>query len=515
MSDLNLDLPPGVVSNGTKFSRRGNWIDASRVRWHNNAIRPIGGWGEFPTNVGPLDPVIATPLTEVARSTHAWQANDGSGLWVAGTNLGLKAWYRGATTVYNITPLDFTPRPRETAENTGYGAWFYGLDSYGTERQGDELDVIPAFSWAFGNWGQNLLAAPRGAPSALYEWVPTFGSPAQIVANAPIDFDCFVVTDERIVMCAGTPAEPRLIQWSTREDNTVWNIAPENQAGFQNLPGFGRFRAIVPVQDEYLFVSDTDAFKCRYIGPPYVFSFDSAGKNCGTMAAMAVVSADVFAVWPGRNAFYMYDGASVKELECPVLERFLKSINSAQVSKTVGFVNPGWSEVWWLYQEGTEDLDSYIYYNWVMNHWGIGKLERTCAGGNLAMGGLYMIGNDGLAYRHEQEGVAPIDFSMSEVFIESGPITMDGGMPQYMSFLVPDYICEGTVAVSFISQDRPQAAEQIYGPYIINYSELLPNQPVPIRVRGHMVRYRIEGVSELWAQGSVGLQYANGARRRK
>lgn len=506
MAELPLDLPPGIHANGTQRARKGRWIDGSRVRWHNNAIRPIGGWSPFGTNEGPLNQVIPDPTTEVSRAALSYKLNDGSGMFVAATNLGLRAWYRGSVVVHNITPIDFSPRPRETAAATGYGQWFYGVDSYGTERQGDTLDLPDTFTWALRTWGQNLLAAPKGAPSQLYEWAPTFTTRAVPVDNAPIDFDCFHVTDQRMVMVAGDPVNPRLVQWCSSEDNTDWNFTnPLNTAGFITLPGVGRFKSIVTVQDKVLLVGEADAFIARYLGPPYVYGFESAGENCGTIAPSGVVSTDEFAMWPGMNGFFMYDGSVVRPVQCDVMDQFRRTVNATQISKTVGFVNPGWQEIWWLYQSGDEDVDSYIFYNWATNYWAIGKLDRTVAGGNGAIGGLFMLGVDGFAYNHEIEGVAPVDVAMSEVYLESAPIEMGG--PQYFNYIVPDFDGTGSLSITLKGQDRPNGPETTFGPYIIEYPAAAA-QPVPCRARGKLMKVRIEGISALWTMGQMSLHSA-------
>lgn len=514
MPPLTLDLPPGINANGTPYSRRGAWIDGSRVRWVDGVLQPIGGWGPFDTNSGPLNPVITNTALESARSFLAYKTNDGAGMYAVGTNLGLKAWYRGTVAVHDITPVGFTPRPKVTTAATGYGMWFYGADSYGTERQGEQLDVPDNFSWCLETWGQNLLAAPRGAPSMLYEWAPSFATKAVPVANAPVDFDVFHVTDERIVMVAGSPTAPRLVQWSTRENNTEWAPAVTNQAGSYVVPGTGRFKALVSVQKKYLLVSESDAYEVRYLGPPYIYGFTKAGENCGTVAPNGVVSNGDFVMWPGLNSFFIYDGSMVRPVPCSVMERFVKSANRTQLSKICGFVNPGWSEIWWLYQEGDVDIDSYVYYNWLENHWGLGKLNRTAAGGNEGTGGLVMIGSDGIAYNHELMDVPPIDVSHDEVFVESGSFEIGDGQTQYISHIVPDYKGAGTVAMTLIGQDRPRAPELRFGPYMLEYP-VASGQPVPTRARGHLIRVRVEGRGGTWMQGSSKLEIKAGPGGRR
>ena len=513
MQPIPLDLPPGIVSDGTPYYRRGNWVDGSRVRWKEGVVMPIGGWARFGTNLGSLDRVITDPTTEVARAALGYTLNDGSAMFVVGTNKGLKAWYRGSTAISDITPADFVARPHEAEDATGYGMWFFGVDAYGTERQGDDLDRPDVFAWAFRNWGQNLLAAPKGKPSKLYEWVPTFGTPAAIVANTPTDFDCFHVTDQRIVMCAGTGAEPRLVQWSTRENNTEWAPTPENQAGSYTLPGTGRFKDIVSINGRYLLVSEADAYVCEYSGPPYIYGFEQAGEDCGTVSGLSIVAVGPRAMWLGEQSFYIFDGNAVAPLDCPVIERGLNDVNRSQVSKTVGFANPLWPEIWWLYQSGEEDLDSYVYYNWEVGYWAVGKLARTCAGGGASVGGLFMLGADGYAYNHELEGVAPIENDMSEVFVVSAPIEIAVNASAYVHGFIGDYKKDGEVNIFIEGQDHPNGPKIPFGPYTVKYPQA-GGQPTPMRARGQLLTLRVEGKSALWSQGSIKLQIADmGASR--
>lgn len=268
------------------------------------------------------------------------------------------------------------------------------------------------------------------------------------------------------------------------------------------------------MQDKCLLVSETDAYVCWYQGPPYVYGFDQVGVDCGTVAPNGVVTTEAFAMWPGKSCFYIFDGAVVTPVDCDVMDLFVETIDSSQVSKTYGFVNPGWSEIWWLYQQGSDDIDSYVIYNWVRKDWSIGMLDRTAAGGNDATGGLFMVsGVDGYAYTHELNGVPPIDNSQNEVFVESGPIELtNGNSVMYVDSILPDYISSGKVKVTLYGRDRPNGPEVVFGPYILNYPSV-SQQPFPVRARGHTIRYKVEGTDGLWVQGSVRLNFKRGGDR--
>ena len=510
---ITLDIPEGVSSNGTEYTNKGRWYKASRVRWHNNTLRPIGGWSRMDVTQGALDQLITDSVNEVCRALISWKTNDGSSYYAAGTNLGLYAFRRSTQDIYDITPVDFTPRPVEATSNDGYGMCLYGTGPYNTSRPYDP-DNVNAFSWCLRNWGENLLAAPRGAPSKLYEWGLNIASPAVAIPNAPTDFDCFHVTDQRIVMVAGGQTTPRTVFWSASENNNEWAPDVTNQAGSMHLPGVGRFKEIVTVQDQYLLVSETDAYIARYLGPPYIYGFDQVATDCGALSGASVVSTGEFAMWPGYSYFFMFDGATVRRIECEVMAEFINTQNIGQTSKIVGFVNPDWPEIWWLFQSGSDDVDSYVFYNWVKGTWGIGKLNRSAAAGHLVTGGLLMVSNqDGYVYSHEQRGVVPTDTDGSDVFVESGPIEVSqGNTTQFIKSIQPDFIQNGMVDVTLFGRDRPNGPETMFGPYEISYPPTT-RQPVACRARGHTVRVRIEGKDGAWALGKMRLDLKLGGEK--
>lgn len=47
MPFLPLTPPPGMFRNGTRYQSKGRWFDGNLVRWHEQAMRPVGGWERF------------------------------------------------------------------------------------------------------------------------------------------------------------------------------------------------------------------------------------------------------------------------------------------------------------------------------------------------------------------------------------------------------------------------------------------------------------------------------------
>lgn len=44
MALIGLDIPAGLVRNGTDLESSGRWLDANLIRWENSSVRPVGGW---------------------------------------------------------------------------------------------------------------------------------------------------------------------------------------------------------------------------------------------------------------------------------------------------------------------------------------------------------------------------------------------------------------------------------------------------------------------------------------
>lgn len=504
----NIDLPPGIRSNGTDYQSRGAWLAGDRIRWNKGLIQPIGGWNKFISGVGELDQVLTSPATQISRAVYSWRDNAGASYYVVGHNDGLAAFSRASNTVYDITPAGFTARDAGLESDTGYGDWFYGADSYGTLRPTEDEDAS-IFNWCFRNWGEGLLASERTSPSKLYEWDLTLADAATQVANSPTNFDCFHVTEQRIVLVAGSETEPRLVTWCDSEDNTEWSPAVTNQAGFQTLSGIGRFKEIVDFRSQLLLISENDAHLGRYLGPPYVLGFDKVGDDCGVASGAAVAATEDFVVWPGSRNFFLYDG-SLRTLDCTVIDELESAMSSINWQKTVSFVNADWSEVWWLFQSfdsATEELDSYVAWDYSTDHWITGTLDRTSGTGNGPS--PLLMGSDGYLYTHEVAGVIPTDTNNAAMFLESGPIELKGGnTTQYIDSFQPDMLAEGSADFYFIGRDRPGGPETTFGPYLVSYPSDT-NQPVACRVRGHTVRMKVVGNTSLWSMGSTRLNFKN------
>ena len=74
----------------------------------------------------------------------------------------------------------------------------------------------------------------------------------------------------------------------------------------------------------------------------------------------------------------MFDGNSVREIPCEVHDYVFDDLNVNQQSKIWGFSNTEFSEIWWFYPStSSTEIDRYVAYDLLENHWLIGNLSRT------------------------------------------------------------------------------------------------------------------------------------------
>jgi hypothetical protein len=360
-----LDLKAGFYRNGTELDASNRWRDGSLVRWRDGSLRPIGGWQNFKKGF------CANPI----RGAHAWESNNGTAYFAAGSHNELTAM-TGSGTTYDITPTSMTTGREDAGLNLGFGGGFYGTGYFGTQRPSTGT-YSEASSWSLSNYGQYLVGVHFDT-GTLVEWQLGSSAVAAPVANAPTNNLGLVVTEERFIFLLGAGGNPRKVQWCDFEDNTLWTAASTNQAGSQILQTSGQIMQGIKTRGQTLIITDTSAFTARYVGPPYIYQFDRVADGSGAVSRMSAVDTDMGAFWMGQKGFFTFDGNSVKELPCEVHDYIYDDINVNQQSKIWAFSNTEFSEVWWFYPSANSlEIDRYVAYDLLEGHWLIGNLSRT------------------------------------------------------------------------------------------------------------------------------------------
>ena len=493
MALIPINIPPGVFRNGTELQSAGRWYDVSLVRWTEGAMEPVGGWEKR----------SITALTGKARSLLTWKTNSDVRLMAIGTSSKLYAVTQSNVLV-NITPTGFTAGSNDASTGAGYGIGTYGGGYYGTPRP-DTGSVTPATTWSLDTWGEYLVGCST-SDGKLYEWQLDYTTPtkAAVITNAPTSCIGLLVSAERSLFALGASGDGRKVAWSDLENNTIWTAASTNLAGSVILQMSGRIMTGKRVRGQNLILTDIDAHTLTYVGQPFVYQAEIAGRACGAASANCVAVLDNMAVWMGQKGFHMYDGY-VKPLPCEVYDYVFNNININQISKVYAVNNAQYNEVWWFYPSaGANENDSYVAWDYLENHWSIGTLARTAGTDRSVFRNPIMIGADGFIYDHE----VGLNYSGALPYAETGPFQIgNGDQILYVNEMIPDERNQGSVSATFKTRYYPTSEESTYGPYSLT-------QPTSVRFNGRQIKMRVTTTTPSdWRVGAMRLNAIPGGRR--
>ena len=493
MAYVPLDIKAGIYRNGTDLQSMNRWRDANLVRWTDGTMRPVKGW----------QVKSQTASAASIRGMLAWVDNSDNRHIAGGSYEKLYVWNQGGVR-YDITPTGFTSGQEDSPVSSGFGTGLYGVDYYGTPRIDDSSPVL-ATTWALDNWGEYLVGCTLD-DGKIYEWQLNTGVVAAQVSNAPVDNRSIIVTEERFLFALGAGGNPRLVQWSDREDNTTWTPAATNEAGDLELQTSGEIMCATRVRGQTLILTTVDAHAAVYQGPTYVYGIEKVGNSCGIASQKAVASTDLGAVWMGKRSFFIYSGGQVSKLPSDVSDYVFSDINENQISKVWATTNARYGEVWWFYPSGaSNECDRYVTFNFIENTWSIGELDRTSGVDHGAFRTpLWASASDNHIYEHE----IGYNYDSLTPFAESGPIMISTGENvASVVQMIPDERTQGDVTATFKTRFHPNDTEREYGPFTMS-------NPTSLRFTGRQLRMKVTG-SRLqdWRVGINRLDIIAGGRR--
>jgi hypothetical protein len=491
MAYIPLQIPPGVFKNGTEYQSKGRWNGSNLVRWFEGTIRPVGGWRKR----------TATQLSGKARGLMNWRDNSNNRRIAIGTHTNLYSLSE-SNTLTDITPASFTTGDANAVLKIGYGYGAYGESAYGVARP-DLGSVTPATTWSMDTWGEYLVAC-SSKDGKLLEWQLNVANDAVAITNAPTSCTGLIVTQERFLFALGASGNPRKVQWSDQENNTVWTPAVTNQAGDFELTTTGSIQCAKRIRGTTILFTDVDVHTATYIGPPYIYSFDRVGTGCGVISKQAVAATDNACIWMSGSGFWTFDGF-VKPLTSDVSDYIFTNLNTTQSSKVYCVHNSAFGEVWWYYpSQASNENDSYVTYNYRENHWSIGTLDRTCGTDRGIFSNPILVSSDSYVYEHE----VGYNYDSQTIFAESGPIELGAGdRVMTLTRLIPDENTAGDVRARFSTKFYPNSTEYNYGPYTLS-------SPTSVRITGRQVAVKIEGVMPTdWRVGIIRFDGKPGSPR--
>jgi len=496
---IPLSPPPGIYRQGTDYEAKGRWADANLVRFTEDTIRPVGGWRRM------LDSTFTafSAITGVARGALAWRGEDGTTRIAIGTNTNL--YLISGKTMHDITPSGFTTGNIDSGPTGGGGSWgdgAWGAGPWGGAASGG--DSVDAATWQLDNFGDFAVGVCT-SDLKLYVWE---GDPATAAifptatGGTIPDAKAVVVTPERFVMLL----KGDTVSWADQESYVDWDFASvTNQAGQQPLATNGALVAGRRGRGETYLWTDMDMWVATYLGLPEVYSFRQVGDHCGLIAPNAVAIVDGRALWMGNGKFYKYDGA-VAPIRCDVADFLFSNLNRAQLAKIHAKPYTQFGEIWFFYPSlASSEIDSYVIYNYIEDHWCIGTQTRTAGVTDGPTEYPVLVDDEGLIWEHEFGN----DRGDEVPFLTSGPIdTGNEEIVKHFQRIVPDEKVLGQVNATLYTSFFPTELPYEHGPYTLT-------APTSVRCTGRQLRVRFtEAVANTaWRIGKMRLGYRVGGRR--
>jgi hypothetical protein len=391
---------------------------------------------------------------------------------------------------------------RDNSQSFGWGAGTWGTPgasvSAGWSQPRGSGVATQLRLWSLAQWGEDLLANPRGGK--VYYWNTSVGvsERATLVTAAPSAVNHILVDDSaRNTIALGCTDitgkfDPMLVRWADSEDFTDWVPTSVNTAGDYRLTYGSEIKAGVKTKREVIILTDTAAVAMRFTGGSFVYRFDTLATKCGLVAPKAMVNVNGVVFWWGEKNFYLYDG-SVRILPCSMHKYIFDSeeggaINEDQREKIAAKVNSQFSEITWYYPgKASLENDRYITYNYAEDTWYGGTIGRTTWEDVGIFDRPYGLGYDtsvenAVLFVHE-EGKND-DASPMKAYIQSSYFDLGAGdSMMFCDNLLPDIALPTNKNLNFTLKTRRKgfgSSVVTKGPYSIGVNTDLVN----LRARG-------------------------------
>ena len=419
-------------------------------------------------------------------------------------------------------------------------------------------DVITAPGlWSLDNFGNKLIATITGGESFEWDSNGTTATRASIISGAPTASEFSLVsTPDRHLIFFGTETtigtsstqDPMFIRFSSQEDINTYAPSATNTAGTQRLADGSRIVGAIRGRDAIYIWTDNALFIMRFVGPPFTFSFQQVGTNCGLIGKNAAVEVDGTAYWMSENGFFRYTG-KLESLPCLVEDFVYDDINTIPKQHINAGLNNLFGEVMWFYpNSGSGTVNRVVTYNYLDSSserpvWTTGTLARTAWQDSSVFGKPhateydedgttattdtnYIFGNqDGTSTYFEHEtGLNQVKEGATTAItanIESGDFDIgqqglagDGEFMMKIRRVIPDFLSQtGDTRVTLNLRDFPNdsQASSTLGPFTITSS----TQKIDTRARARSISLKIDNTSttQFWKVGTFRIDYQPDGRR--
>jgi len=423
---------------------------------------------------------------------------------------------------------------------------------WGASQTGD-IVTAPGL-WHLDNFGNKLIATIVDGSS--FEWdanaAGATSTRATVISGCPTaTTQTLVSTPDRHLVAFGTETtigttstqDDMYIRWSDQESLTSWTPTATNTSGTQRLADGTRIVGALRGRDAIYIWTDTSMFIMRFVGAPFVFSFQQVGTNCGLIGKNAAVEVDGAAYWMSENGFFRYTG-KLDSLACLVEDYVYDDINTVPKNHIYAGLNNLFGEVTWFYPgSGSSSNNRSVTYNYMDSSaerpvWTTSSLARSTWADSHIFGKPHAteydssstsdstVGNtDGCTTYYEHEtGNNQIKAGTATAIaanIQSGDFDLgqqgldgDGELIMKIRRVLPDFLTQtGTTRVTLNLKNYPTDSEasSSLGPFDVTSS----TTKIDTRARARAIALKVSntGLAQHWKLGTFRLDIQPDGRR--
>jgi hypothetical protein len=421
--------------------------------------------------------------------------------------------------------------------STGFGVGLWGDGTWGSSTAVSLTNQLRL--WSIDNFGDDTISLPRGG--ALYYWDESSGVSTRAVAastlagasDVPVAALQIMMSDvDRHVIAFGcnaigsTDINPMLVRFSDAESAVDWTPTATNSAGGVQLSTGSQIIGAYRTRQEIIIFTDAGLVSMRFVGSPFIFSFNEVASGISMIAPNAVTTGGNSVYFMDNGGFYQYSGAA-QRLPCTVLDHVFNDINLDQAFKIFAADIPTHNEIVWFYPSASSDeVDRYVTFNYLENTWSIGTTNDgfTRTAWNAAHINNYPLAagkldtsNSNYLYNHEFGYSA--DGSEFTAFIESSDFDLDPAGENFMfvSKIVPDLEYRGssdtgnTVTFTIKGRDYPLQDLSTLSTISVTPSSTFTNTRA--RSRQSAIRVESTGANFGWRLGDIRLELRQDGKR--
>jgi len=512
----------------------------------------LGAWGG--TVAGVVTSTLDGALTDASTSIVM---DDSGGFPASGTVVIDNERIAYTTNTTGTDTLSGLTRGSDntTAASHSDGATVKNASEYTKWGAAQTGDIITAPGlWSLDNFGNKLIATI--SDGSTFEWNSNATGAtdirATLISGAPTATQFTLVsTPDRHLVCFGTETtisdtttqDDMYVRWSSQESLTTWTPTSTNTAGTQRLADGTRIVGAIRGRDVIYIWTDTALFIMKFVGPPFTFSFQQVGTNCGLIGQSAAVEVDGSAYWMSENGFFRYTG-QLQSLPCLVEDYIYDDLADVPRQHIFAGLNNLFGEVTWFYPgSGATANSRSVTYNYMDSSserpiWTTSSLARSTWADSAIFGKPHgteydssatsdaTVGNtDGVTTYFEHEtGTNQIKAGASTAIaasIESGDFDLDqkglAGDGEFMMKIrrvIPDFLTQtGDARVTLNLKNYPTDAQvsSSLGPFETTTS----TTKIDTRARARAISLKVDNTStnQHWKLGTFRLDIQPDGRR--